>query len=87
MPFWLSLSLFDGEDPVSSFRLFAVFGEGMGSLALRWAFVESANTLFDGGRVAVGILKSCGLYLSSGRLNVSLLETGAGGARHKARWS
>ena len=35
LPFWLSLSLFDGEDPVSSFRLFAVFGEVMGRLALR----------------------------------------------------
>ena len=67
MPFWLSLSLFDGEDPVSSFRLFAVFGEGIGSLALRWAFVESASTLFDGGRVAVGILKDCGPYVSSSR--------------------
>ena len=67
VPFWLSLSLFDGEDPVSSFRLFAVFGEGMGRLALRWAFVESASTLFGGGRVAAGIVKNCVLYVSSSR--------------------
>ena len=67
VPFWLSLSLFDGEDPVSSFRLFAVFGEGMGRLALRWAFVESASTLFGGGRVAAGIVKNCVPYVFSSR--------------------
>lgn len=87
MPFWLSLSLFDGEDPVSSFRLFAVFGEAMGRLALRWAFVESASTLFGGGRVAAGILKDCGLYISSGRTEGVSSGRDAGGARHKARWS
>ena len=46
----------------------------MGRLALRWAFVESASTLFGGGRVAAGILKDCGLYVSSGRIEVCLLE-------------
>ena len=87
VPFWLSLSLFDGEDPASSFRLFAVFGEGMGRLALRWAFVESASTLLGGGRVAAGIVKNCDLYVSSGRAERVSSREGAGGARHKARWS
>ena len=42
----------------------------MGSLALRWAFVESASTLFDGGRVAAGILKDCVPYVISSRTEV-----------------
>jgi hypothetical protein len=55
--FWLTLSLLDGEKPVSSFRRFALFGEAMGRLALRWALVESASTRFGGGRVATGIVE------------------------------
>lgn len=63
MPFWLTLSRLEGEDPLSSFLLFTAFGEGRVGLALLWALVESASILLEGGRVATGIVEESELEL------------------------
>ena len=74
MPFWLTLSLLDGEDPVSSFRRFAVFGEGMVKLALLWALVESTSTRFGGGRVAAGIVEDERVFAEECSWDVTFLN-------------
>ena len=79
LPFWLTLTRFDGEDPVSSFRRFAEFGEGIVRLALRWALVESARTCLGGGRVAAGIVKGGYGLCWAGQPEVTFLRCISGG--------